>query len=386
VTTGIEILPPSSTKWEIAEDLVSAERRPLDASIIRKLWSPWECPEEFLPYLAWGLGLEIWKDEWPLWKKREIIAKIWQLKRLKTTPEGIRQYTNLVDSEPVEFKRPKHKMWWVPSMTDAERHALMAKMPEIRLYHQINTPLGWRATYVKDGIETEVMLTGFQNAVSPTYVVSIIGRDNTRAFYNRAFFNNSPPNWLCPSDAKSHVVTIQPSDHDLEFALPASLSPIRVRPEYKAEKRTAPVYKAWHYPSFKNFSFFVPSDAREAVYMSFRFIDEEAIKGGFGQPMSFWKWSRSGVPLFTAYVATRIPTKVSPWAFRQWWGVGYWMESDVHRLWETLDAIKVSQAARDDIWVSLGRYEPLLFSESLWFEPENDPDYFTFGDYRETWW
>ena len=375
MTKEVTLLPQGSTPWEIAESLVSAKRRPLDASIIRKLWNPWECPEEYLPILAWGLGLEIWNDNWPLSKKREIVARIWQLKRLKTTPEGIRQYMGLVDSEPVKFRRPKDKMWWIPSLTPEELAALMAKMPEIRIYYAENTPYGWRATYVEDGVETDVFISGFQNAVVPTHIVSIAGRGLLKSFYNT---QRGWPQFRNPSDAADNMVTIQPTHGGLSFAVAPGLAPIQVSPKYVSDKVTAPVYKSWHYPSFQNYAFYIPSDARKHMYQSFRFLRPDRI-GRFGTPMSFWKWSKSGMPLFTATVSARVPTKLPDYAFRRWWHVGFWNPSDVSRLWETLDAIKAAQAARDEVWVALGRYEPLLFSDTLWFNE------FNFGDYKEVW-
>ncbi|MBY6244109.1 phage tail protein I, partial [Methylosinus sp. Sm6] len=93
MTAPAALLPPdSSDPWEIAQSLTSAARRPLDADIIRRVWNPATCPEELLPYLAWGLGFEIWDDDWPEAKKREIVANIWRYKRRKTTLAGIRDY------------------------------------------------------------------------------------------------------------------------------------------------------------------------------------------------------------------------------------------------------------------------------------------------------
>ena len=106
VTEHPSLLPPNSTPWELAQSLTSANRRPLPTDLPRLVWNPDVCPVDLLPYLAWGLGLEIWKDDWPEAKKRALIKRIWLLKRRKTTLQGIRDYVDLVGGVIVKAVRP----------------------------------------------------------------------------------------------------------------------------------------------------------------------------------------------------------------------------------------------------------------------------------------
>jgi phage tail P2-like protein len=396
------LLPPNSTPWELAQSLTSAARRPLPTDIPRLVWNPDLCPEEFLPYLAWGLGLEIWRDDWPEEKKRAVIKRVWLLKRRKTTLQGIRDYVELAGGEIVKAVRPNDRMWWVPAMSAVERAAIDARLPEIRIFPQPpvaeagsdqiffnvsfwgdgarypdDAKRSWldRAVYVDEDGERPVAITGLNgNAVDDSYVIQRRASATAKAFYGQAQFGEG--RFRIPSDADRHVIAISPTEGALTFSVPSGLIPTAVRPEPKAEIVAAPVYKAFHWPSFFNASFRIPSDARDHLYDSLRFMDPTKI-GAHGRPMSFWSWSRSGIPAFSAELTLRAPTPKPLWQFGPFWGQGFWAATDLSLLWDALEAIRVSQAARDDITVSLQLYREVTFSGGLRFGE------FDFGDYQK---
>jgi len=396
------LLPPNSTPWELAQSLTSAARRPLPTDFPRLVWNPDLCPEEFLPYLAWGLGLEIWKDEWPDEKKRAVIKRIWLLKRRKTTLQGIKDYVELAGGEIVKAVRPKDRMWWVPAMSAEERAAIDARMPEIRIFPQPSVrgagsaqtffnvsfwgdgarypddaKRSWldRAVYVDEDGARPVTITGLNGAaVDDSYVIQLRASATAKAFYGAAQFGEG--RFRIPSDADRHVIAISPSEGALTFSVPAGLIPTAVRPEPKAEIVAASVYKAFHWPSFFNVSFRIPSDARDHLYDSLRFMDPSKI-GAHGRPMSFWSWSRSGVAAFSAELTLRAPTPKPLWQFGAFWGQGFWAATDLSLLWDALEAIRIAQAARDDITVSLQLYREITFSGGLRFGE------FAFGDYQK---
>ncbi len=396
------LLPPNSTPWELAQSLTSANRRPLPTDIPRQIWNPDLCPEEFLPYLAWGLGLEIWKDDWPEEKKRDVIKRIWLLKRRKTTLQGIRDYVELTGGEIVKAVRPRDRMWWVPAMSAEERAALDARMPEIRIFPRppISTPgpeqtffnfsfwqsgarypegaeRSWldRAVFVEDGVARPATITGLDgNVVDSSYVIQLRASTAHKAFYGQAQFGEG--RFRIPSDAGRHVIAISPTEGALTFAVSSGLFPTAVRPEPKAEIVAAPVYKAFHWPSFFNASFRIPSDALDHLYDSLRFMDPQRI-GAQGRPMSFWAWSHSGIPAYSAKLTLRAPIPKPHWQFGRFWGAGFWATTDLTPLWDALEAIRVSQAARDDISVSLQLFREVDFSGGLRFGE------FSFGDYQK---
>ena len=52
---------------------------------IDRLWSPKQCPEEFLPWLAWALSVDNWNSDWPVEIKRAQISDSIEIHRRKGT-------------------------------------------------------------------------------------------------------------------------------------------------------------------------------------------------------------------------------------------------------------------------------------------------------------
>ncbi len=53
------------------------------------LWNPWNCPAEFLPFLAWSVSVDTWDSDWPERIKRARIASSFQIQRHKGTAKSI---------------------------------------------------------------------------------------------------------------------------------------------------------------------------------------------------------------------------------------------------------------------------------------------------------
>lgn len=67
------LLPPNSTQLE--RSFEKAIERVVDQPIpIRDIRRPSVCPAHYLPWLAWERSVDIWRDDWNLQTKRNIIA------------------------------------------------------------------------------------------------------------------------------------------------------------------------------------------------------------------------------------------------------------------------------------------------------------------------
>lgn len=90
------LLPPGSTALERRFDQVSAFLLDLPVDI-RDLWSPWDCPLSHLPWLAWGLSVDIWDANWPEWVKRAAVADAITFHQHKGTAASLRTVLDRFD-------------------------------------------------------------------------------------------------------------------------------------------------------------------------------------------------------------------------------------------------------------------------------------------------
>ncbi|MDA5192800.1 phage tail protein I [Govanella unica] len=83
------LLPPNATKLERALEAATTRLSDINTNL-RVLWSPSECPEALLPWLAWSLSLDSWSTDWPVAIKRERIRRALDIARRKGTAESVR--------------------------------------------------------------------------------------------------------------------------------------------------------------------------------------------------------------------------------------------------------------------------------------------------------
>lgn len=83
------LLPPNATLRQLALEAGAA----LIANIptpIASVWNPDTCPAALLPYLAWGLSIDVWSPDWPETVKRERIRRAITIQRQKGTAQSVR--------------------------------------------------------------------------------------------------------------------------------------------------------------------------------------------------------------------------------------------------------------------------------------------------------
>src|ERR1700676_4575348 len=93
------ILAPNATVFE--RTLASQVDRLLELDIdrLRRLWDPYRCHIDDLPYLAWSFSVDIWDTEWTEAKKRFVVANAVAHHRIKGTKAGMATYLDLVGSK-----------------------------------------------------------------------------------------------------------------------------------------------------------------------------------------------------------------------------------------------------------------------------------------------
>lgn len=92
MTTSCEFqtLKPHATDVELAMEQEAAQKYCRNnPEIIRQLSDPWECPLDFLPWLAWSLSVDVWNDRWPEQTKRMVCANSLTMHQHKGTEGGL---------------------------------------------------------------------------------------------------------------------------------------------------------------------------------------------------------------------------------------------------------------------------------------------------------
>jgi len=397
-------LPANATPFEQVNETIEASRRPFPTDVIKSVWNPQTCPLELLPYLAWGLGLEIWDDTWSEQKKREVTANIWWLKSKKTTLAGISAYVDMVGGQVVSARRPRDKIFAVRSMSNAEQAAQMALMPKIHIYpaalsapadiakaffsgpifrsffdgkiaEPSNAAMRFeqRAFYLDQGTTVPVYVTGTDQTLDAGLTVALTTDvPQAKMFFSMCWSGHC----LMSSDAQKHVLTLTPQNDALSFAVPLGLVPTAVRPVRIYQTSSADYGKMFAGWSYFGQSYAEPSDAELLVYDEITLFDATRLFATH-RARSFWGWSKFGLAPYQAELRLSIPIPRPIWAFGAYWGVGVWLQSDLSPLWDAMQAIRISQASRDDISVSTLLYEPVSFETGLSFGT------FDFGDYRK---
>ena len=92
-----DLLPRNATTQERAMANTVARISSVQTPL-RSLWSPQDCPADFLPWLAWGLSLDIWDASWTDAQKREAIAASVEVHRRKGTIGALKRALQAIGS------------------------------------------------------------------------------------------------------------------------------------------------------------------------------------------------------------------------------------------------------------------------------------------------
>jgi len=84
------LLPPNASALDRAAESVMHQHVAAIPFPHRDLWNPSTCPMEFLPWLAWAMGVEAWRTEWPEHIKRAIVRNAIHVQRRRGTLQSVR--------------------------------------------------------------------------------------------------------------------------------------------------------------------------------------------------------------------------------------------------------------------------------------------------------
>jgi phage tail P2-like protein len=95
--SAADLLPPNASTLERA--MVASFDAVLDDVPVQidTLWNPATCDVALLPWLAWGLSIDLWDADWSEATKRAAIADAIQFQRRKGTPASLRTVLDRID-------------------------------------------------------------------------------------------------------------------------------------------------------------------------------------------------------------------------------------------------------------------------------------------------
>ncbi|MGB3044202.1 MAG: phage tail protein I [Xanthobacteraceae bacterium] len=94
------ILPPNAAPIERAVLMAELARiAAVDPTVIVSIWNPATCPAVLLPWLAQGVSVDVWSNDWPEAQKRAVVAASPMVHRLKGTIGAVRRALAAFDLE-----------------------------------------------------------------------------------------------------------------------------------------------------------------------------------------------------------------------------------------------------------------------------------------------
>lgn len=93
----MNLLPPNSTAFERALDALEADTLADMPVPVGDVWSPARCPAALLPWLGWGLSIDIWDSNWNEAQRRAAIGSAIEDQRRKGTRAALRRALDRID-------------------------------------------------------------------------------------------------------------------------------------------------------------------------------------------------------------------------------------------------------------------------------------------------
>lgn len=127
------LLPPNRMAFEEAADLTGARVGELPVQL-RKLVKPYDILDAHLPWLAWGLSVDLWDKDWPAQKHRSLTARSLPMHARKGTQASIAEHIRIMGADPRRFIVPPARTFMMKALTQEEREAYLARFAQLRVY------------------------------------------------------------------------------------------------------------------------------------------------------------------------------------------------------------------------------------------------------------
>ncbi len=99
------------------------QRAKIDVDLPIKAVRPKDCPSHLLPWLAWELRLTLDTSGWPEQKLRDVLDRIWILKRSIGLDKGYVEHAALAGGKVLKVTRPPQMLVAMPAPTEEQQRA-----------------------------------------------------------------------------------------------------------------------------------------------------------------------------------------------------------------------------------------------------------------------
>lgn len=127
------LLPDNRTAFEEAADLTGARIAELPIGL-RPLIRPFDVPQAHLPWLSWGLSVDLWDRDWPIEKKRSRTARSLPFHAIKGTQTAIAEAMEVMGATALRFVTPPAKTHLSKALTAEEKAAYLDRFAQLRIY------------------------------------------------------------------------------------------------------------------------------------------------------------------------------------------------------------------------------------------------------------
>ncbi|MCK9549632.1 phage tail protein I [Aquamicrobium sp.] len=101
---------------------------------VGRMWNPWTCPVEALPFLAWALRAPLWDENWSETRMRAVLAESPELNSVKGTVYAVARYVEIMGGQAVDFMLPPSGIYLSAGPDAEEKRRWRERFAEVRIY------------------------------------------------------------------------------------------------------------------------------------------------------------------------------------------------------------------------------------------------------------
>lgn len=402
------LLPPNRQPAE--EALEQAIARAAGVSVpLRALARPYAASTAFLPWIAWGLSVDLWRTEWPEERKRVAVATSLTWHARKGTRAAIRHGLEMSGARVRRFVTPPSKTFAAPRLTAEERDRFLSMFAQVRVYPYVRrAPAGrhfarfasgpsgapsafagpiaavgangrrWtrRATLWDDGTETDLTVREFRLERVGTFGATAYDEVVIPARKTRSLHAGGPPrarSFLVDDQGVRRRIVRVARDVDYSYRLGREIRTtvwpderlVDVRPEIVAEPHTA-THGAMFGMGFCGCGrregvtlhrvFLPPSRAWRYLYERWYLHDPERVPEA-RRRSTHAGYARLGMPPHTAEVRVSITGRRSRWTLGRF-VYGFPVAQPGDGIRDARQAVAASKSLRDKVLLDTRNWRP----------------------------